>query len=82
MLQDVNDLSSLAYVDWVIIGAETGNRKDKVIPNKEWIEKIVLQCKECNVPVFMKNSLKEIMGDEFKQEWPEELKGGRYENCV
>lgn len=61
-------------VDWVIIGAETGNRKGKVIPQKEWIDKIVHQCKECGVPVFMKDSLIEIMGDEFIQEMPEGLK--------
>ena len=24
--------------DWVIIGAETGNRKGKVVPKKEWID--------------------------------------------
>ena len=28
-------------VDWVIIGAETGRRKGKVIPNPEWIWKII-----------------------------------------
>jgi protein gp37 len=59
---------------WVIVGAETGNRKDKVIPKREWIEKIVESCKLRNVPVFMKNSLKDLMGDDFIQEWPEGLR--------
>jgi protein gp37 len=65
-----NDLSSIG---WVIIGAETGNRKNKVIPNKVWIDDIVHQCKRRNIPVFMKSSLKDIMGNDFIQEWPKEL---------
>lgn len=61
------------YHSWVIIGAETGNRKGKVIPKKEWIESIVASCIENNVPIFMKNSLKEIWGEELIQEFPKEL---------
>ncbi len=60
---------------WVIIGAETGNRKGKIIPEKEWIDKIVEQCKETNVPVFMKDSLIPIVGEEnMLREFPEGLR--------
>lgn len=59
---------------WVIIGAETGNRKDKVIPKREWIESIVNQCRTYRIPVFMKSSLAEIWGEELIQEFPPELK--------
>lgn len=62
-------------IQWVIIGAETGNRKNKVIPKKEWITDIVKQSKRWDVPVFMKESLKEIMGDDFIQEFPCEIGG-------
>ena len=31
--------------EWVILGAETGNRRGKVIPEKEWVEDIVRRCK-------------------------------------
>lgn len=65
------DLSLLP--DWVIIGAETGNRKGKVIPEKRWVDNIVTACKEADIPVFMKNSLKGIMGVDFIQEWPERM---------
>jgi protein gp37 len=58
-------------IKWAILGAETGNRKDKVIPERKWIENIVLACRKANVPVFMKDSLKDLMGDDFMQEWPE-----------
>ena len=57
-------------VEWVIIGAETGNRKGKVTPKREWIENIAAQCRAANVPLFMKNSLRGIMGDAFVQETP------------
>jgi len=69
-------LNRIFYMDWVIIGAESGNRKDKVIPKREWIESIVSQCKVGEVPVFMKESLRELMGSDFIQEWPETMKGG------
>jgi protein gp37 len=61
-------------VQWVIIGAETGNRKGKVIPKREWVDDIVSQCRQADVPVFMKNSLKDLMGDDFIQQWPEGLR--------
>ena len=59
--------------DWVIIGAETGKRTDKVKPEKEWIDTIVRSCEAVGTPVFMKESLREIMGDDFKQEFPWEV---------
>lgn len=61
---------------WVIIGAETGNRKNKVVPEKEWIDNIVDQCRKYNIPVFMKDSLIDIMGeDNMRREFPWDLPG-------
>ena len=57
-------------VDWVIVGAETGNRKGKVIPQKKWIDDIAEHCLMTGVPVFMKESLRELMGADFIQEFP------------
>lgn len=58
-------------IDWVIIGAETGSRKDKVVPKPEWIEEIVAECEENNVPVFMKDSLIPVVGEEnMRRELP------------
>ena len=56
--------------DWVIIGAETGNRKGKVIPEKKWINYILAECEYSGRPIFMKESLRPIMGDDFRQEFP------------
>ena len=61
---------------WVIIGAETGNRKNKAIPKKEWVDEIVSACRSAGTPVFLKSSLLEVMEGEFIQEYPwEGLKG-------
>lgn len=55
---------------WIIVGAESGNRKDKVIPQKQWIMDIKNQCRSAGVPIFMKESLRELMGQDFIQEFP------------
>ncbi len=62
-------------VDWVIIGAETGNRRNKVIPKLEWIKKIVSECEKHTIPVFMKDSLRPIVKEvNMLRQLPEGLK--------
>jgi len=63
------------FTDWIIIGAETGNRKDRVIPEKAWIDELAGYGKQADVPVFMKESLRGLMGDDFRQEFPWEASG-------
>lgn len=58
---------------WVVIGAETGNSKNKVAPKREWIDDIATACADYGTPVFMKESLRELMGDDFRQEFPWEV---------
>lgn len=62
------------YMDWVIIGAETGRRKDKIAPERKWVENIVNDCEKEDIPVFMKASLADIWGEPLIQEFPKELK--------
>lgn len=62
------------YMDWVIIGAETGQRKDRVLPERKWIENIVNGCEKEDIPVFMKSSLAEIWGEPLIQQFPKELR--------
>ena len=64
----------ISYVDWVIIGAETGRRKDKVVPERKWIEDIVNECRENEKPVFMKSSLATIWKEPLIQEFPDGLR--------
>lgn len=54
----------LSQVDWIIIGAETGHRSDKVVPKKQWVMDIVRLCRERKKPVFMKDSLLSVVGEE------------------
>jgi protein gp37 len=57
-------------IKWAIIGAETGNHKNKVIPKRKWIENIVCCCRYLNVPVFLKNNLAVVWGEPLYQEYP------------
>ena len=63
-------LGSFGAAKWIIVGAETGNRKGKVIPKKEWVENIVEAAGITHAAVFMKESLRSLMGDDFRQEFP------------
>lgn len=65
-----SSIENLTAMNWVIVGAETGNRKGRVIPEKEWIAEIADGCKRCRIPIFMKESLRNLMGNDFRQEFP------------
>jgi protein gp37 len=71
---DEGTLNAIEYWSWVILGAETGNRKGKVIPERAWVEDIVRNCDAAGVPVYMKESLEPIMGYHMRREFPEGLK--------
>lgn len=61
-------------LDWIIIGAETGRRKDKVIPKIEWIKKIVAKADSEGIPVFMKDSLIPVVGEvNMRRDFPKQL---------
>ena len=49
--------------NWVIIGAETGNRKGKVIPNLDWVLNIVRYCEHNKIPVYIKDNLTKYYAD-------------------
>lgn len=76
----LEDLNSKQYnvlfkqVKWIIVGAETGNNCEKVIPKWEWIKSIVELADSNGVPVFMKDSLINIVGEEnMRREFPQQL---------
>lgn len=66
-------LGSFGSDEWVIIGAETGNRKGKIIPKREWVENIVEAAQITGMKVFMKESIRSLMGADFQQEFPWEV---------
>lgn len=68
-------LGSFGSANWIIIGAETGNRSGKVVPEKYWVDKICEAAAITNIPVFMKDSLIPIVGEEnMRREFPEGLR--------
>lgn len=69
-----NDICRISAMRWIIVGAETGNRKGKVVPTREWIEDVMEIARIANRPLFMKESLRELMGADFRQEFPWEEK--------
>lgn len=76
MLEDFGQFVSgliAAHVPWIILGAETGKRKDIVKPEKEWVMRLSVQSKKLGGAVFMKESIREIMSDDFRQEFPWEV---------
>ncbi len=54
--------------DWVIIGSQT---KPYNPPKIEWVEAIVETADEVGVPVFLKDNLKPLLGNNLRQELPE-----------
>lgn len=71
LLYDIGENIGSTGAHWHIIGAETGNRKGKSAVKKEWVEHIVEYSDHHGIPVFMKDSLLPIMGEEnMRREWP------------
>lgn len=78
ILEDITETESwqdaILETEWIIIGAQTGREKEKVIPKQEWIENIVLAADVKGIPVFMKDSLIPIIGEEkMRREYPLQL---------
>lgn len=62
----------LLGINWVIIGALTGYKSSKYKPKKEWVGSILEQADFYNVPVFMKNNLKDVWPGKLRREYPDE----------
>ena len=44
-------------LDWIILGAETGHRKGKIRPEKEWITSIIKNARAEGIPLFIKDNV-------------------------
>lgn len=63
------------HMGWIIIGPQTGRSNNKVIPDREWIEKLVRMADIAKIPVFMKDSMLPIVGEyNMRRDFPEQLK--------
>lgn len=62
---------SLRGVDWIIIGKLTGSRKKEL--KEAWVEDVISEAIDNNIPVFMKNNLSPPWSkDELIQEFPKQ----------
>jgi len=57
-----------AGIDWVIIGGQTN---PTVYPKIEWVNEIIEAADKVSIPVFQKDNLKPLLGDNLRQELPE-----------
>ena len=64
------DHGPIVGIDWIIVGSQTGAGARYHAPKKEWIEEIVVQATNSDIPIFMKNNLKPYWDGELIQEWP------------
>lgn len=70
MFDNIGDVD-LSGVEWVVIGTETGRRKNKSVSRPEWVWNLTDQAKALGIPVFMKEDLLPVMGeDQMIQELP------------
>lgn len=66
-------------VDWIIMGAMSGPGSKDHQPKKEWIDPLVEDAQAISVPVFMKDSLIPVVGEEnMRREfpWPTQMQKG------
>jgi protein gp37 len=57
-------------IDWMIIGAESGNRKGKVIPKLGWIPELLNAADKHFLPVYMKDNLQPYWYHYLRKEFP------------
>lgn len=61
-------------IDWIIVGAETGNRKGKIVPRNTWVDNLENASLFYDIPLFYKESMKPIVGENnMLREFPKEL---------
>lgn len=70
MLGPVNIEKADCLPRWVILGAMTGPGAKKYLPAREWVEEIVDACQWEGIPVFMKDSLVPVWGDDLIRQFP------------
>jgi len=75
------DKFNIPGVKWLILGADSTRGKNKIIPKLEWIENIVNYCSDYNIPLYMKENIKDVWFQDglneitgLIQQFPEELK--------
>lgn len=67
---DETDGDLVFKTEWAIFGAETGHRKDKVVPERKWIDYAAKKFRDAGKAVFMKDSLITLYPEGLRTEFP------------
>ena len=71
MFDDIGEVN-FTGIEWIVVGTETGRRKGKSVSKPEWVWNLTNQAHSCGMPVFMKEDLLPVMGeDQMIQELPQ-----------
>ena len=63
MFDDIGKVD-LTGIEWIVVGTETGRRKGKSVSKPEWVWNLTEHAHSCDMPVFMKEDLLPVMGEE------------------
>ena len=71
MFDDIGEVD-FTGIEWIVVGTETGRRKGKSESKPEWVWNLTDQAHSLGIPVFMKEDLLPVMGEEqMVQELPQ-----------
>lgn len=71
MFDDIGEVD-FTGIEWIVVGTETGRRKGKSESKQEWVWNLTNQAHSRGIPVFMKEDLLPVMGEEqMVQELPQ-----------
>lgn len=73
--EEAGEENPFERVGWVIVGAMTGPGSKYHQPERQWIENIMDAAAGAGVPVFLKDSLRPIWGEELVQAYPAGMPG-------
>ena len=64
---------NLSGIEWAIIGAESGNRKEKIEPQADWVNDLMENAEERGIHIFLKDNLAPYLFPAF--DMPQEFPG-------
>lgn len=64
MLGNIKLFEAEQVPSWIVLGAMTGPGSNRHQPKQEWVEALARDAADTAVPVFMKDSLGPIVGEE------------------
>ena len=71
MFDDIGEVD-FTGIEWIVVGTETGRRKGKSESKPEWVWNLTDQAHSSGIPVFMKEDLLPVRGEEqMVQELPQ-----------